>query len=955
MPFPTLYRWIALCLGAFLHCSLLTAQELPFIHYDKELPSSEVFDMIQDTAGIMWICHDKGVTRFDGADFVSVPGPNGAFEKGVTDVEMDLQNRLWFATISGRFYVTKGDSFELAPFQAKLESEKKVILPSLRNFKIDAEGRLLYLGYGCYVQLSPGLPEKVSPSEKSISHIDTTSPDVPVILSYNSPTWATSTLKVGEKAVLSDFELNSSTSNCVFGIDRSVIFLSTNKRLFRIVNGEIVASTTLKSNIDELFGLYKGFLTLCTLQGGLTFLDPITLEVKKQALQGSYCSTIFWDKDDGMWVSTLEHGLFYLPAHFQFTSRILPKRYVIDFAIKDDEITVLAKHGILRFQVDEEQWLFDKETFSKHPNRISYHGDQLIESGVCSRSLDNEGLDTLSPYYSKSHFVSRERLYLASAHGLRYRKWGEEDFQSSDFKTKFLRIYEMAELGEMLYLATGKGLLRWNTQTTSLMPPIASKGYFISIKTKVIGTDTLILAGTHSDGLQIYFGDSMLQLTTKDGLAGNQINDLQFGPNGNFWIGTATGVSKISFANWPKLGQVTNFMETNGLFEHEVHAIDFWEDKVLLGTSKGVELFPVDAAPISYPEKQVRATSILVDGQRLSRKDSVGIQPSNSMVEIRFQAPAYHQLERIAYRYQLVGLDTSWFLNSTGQIQFVGLAPGSYQLNARYKRENGQWSKIYSITDINVFPAYYQTTWFLITVTLIVLLSIVLYYQYRINKRKQESDLNLQLKQFQYQALAAQMNPHFIFNSLNSINNFILKNKREESSMYLSSFARLMRSILDNSRENVVPLKDIILNLERYLELEKLRLKGKLDYAISAPSQLNQTTITLPNMLIQPFVENAIWHGIAPRKEPGFVEIQINRSDRHLIILVTDNGIGRKEAAKLKSTLKKRSAGTYLTHRRFELMSSLYGEAIHHEIRDLYDTDGNATGTQVTIQLPLKS
>ena len=207
-------------------------------------------------------------------------------------------------------------------------------------------------------------------------------------------------------------------------------------------------------------------------------------------------------------------------------------------------------------------------------------------------------------------------------------------------------------------------------------------------------------------------------------------------------------------------------------------------------------------------------------------------------------------------------------------------------------------------------------------------------------------------------ALLAQMNPHFLFNSLNSIDSYIIRNESKKASEYLNNFARLMRLILQNSRSNYISLKDELETLELYLQMEGLRFKDKFEYEIHVDEDIDTTSTMIPPMLIQPYVENAIWHGLMHKNNGaiGKVEILINKKENRLLCVVQDNGIGRQKAQEIKaqkSTNRKRSMGMQITQDRIEMINKLYDTNTSMKITDLQDNEGNAEGTRVELVIPV--
>ncbi len=230
----------------------------------------------------------------------------------------------------------------------------------------------------------------------------------------------------------------------------------------------------------------------------------------------------------------------------------------------------------------------------------------------------------------------------------------------------------------------------------------------------------------------------------------------------------------------------------------------------------------------------------------------------------------------------------------------------------------------------------------------------------RLKENHRISQENMQLKQraaeLEMKALRAQMNPHFIFNSLNSINNFILRNEKEQASEYLVKFSKLIRLILENSMFSLISLEKELEALTLYIELEALRFEHAFEHEIRYPNHLDTLSIKVPPLILQPFVENAIHHGLIPKNAPGHLTIDIRGGNDLLRVNIKDNGIGRERAAKLNAHTKqmKQSLGVAVTTERIKAMTGDHSSASGKiEIRDLVDPTGRAEGTEVLINLEL--
>jgi tetratricopeptide (TPR) repeat protein len=223
----------------------------------------------------------------------------------------------------------------------------------------------------------------------------------------------------------------------------------------------------------------------------------------------------------------------------------------------------------------------------------------------------------------------------------------------------------------------------------------------------------------------------------------------------------------------------------------------------------------------------------------------------------------------------------------------------------------------------------------------------------KLESEKKEEALKHQATELEMQALRAQMNPHFIFNCLSSINRFILKNKTEEASDYLTKFSRLIRMVLNNSKRAFISLEDELETLRLYLDMERLRFKKSFNYSFTYTNSVEAGNIFIPPLLLQPFAENAIWHGLMHKQEKGFLNFNFSAEENFLTCAITDDGIGRKKAAMLKSksAVKQKSMGLKITRERLGLLNNNSNEQTFFTIEDLTDENGKANGTRVHLKI----
>jgi ligand-binding sensor domain-containing protein len=337
-------------------------------------------------------------------------------------------------------------------------------------------------------------------------------------------------------------------------------------------------------------------------------------------------------------------------------------------------------------------------------------------------------------------------------------------------------------------------------------------------------------------------------------------------------------------------------------------------------------------------------------------KAHVNLDYDENFISFEFAILDFKNPNHNQYAYKLGGINDHWVNGAYRRSNsYANLAPGDYVLQLKGANSDNVWSEHPISIDIHIAKPFWQTFWFNLIVFSVVILSALGIYQFKIHQiRKEESvkrEFNQTVSELEMKALRAQINPHFIFNCLNSINRYILVNKSSEASKYLTKFSSLIRIILENSNYKTVTVASDISALKLYLELESLRFNNRFDYTIVVNPELDTEIAHIMPMIIQPFVENAIWHGLNNKKEKGEIKIHFDIDDATIKCTVEDNGVGRQQAADLKENVlvQTRSMGMRITSQRLSLLNRKELHSKHIEITDLYDSSGQPRGTRVQL------
>jgi hypothetical protein len=365
----------------------------------------------------------------------------------------------------------------------------------------------------------------------------------------------------------------------------------------------------------------------------------------------------------------------------------------------------------------------------------------------------------------------------------------------------------------------------------------------------------------------------------------------------------------------------------------------------------------LDVAPEKKPRLFVDAIRT-TEGILPVNDDRAELHYPDNSVTISFNAINYSNPEGNRFAWQVTpSADSGWhLLNEQHSVSFSNLSPGTYHVRLRLFSANNRWPQQYKDITLTVHPPFWTSKWFLTLIVLILLAATTLAYRYRLSRVREKLNLDKQVAEFEMKALHAQMNPHFIFNALNSIREMILRDDNRNASRYLSRFARLIRLNLEHSKLTFISLQQNIEYLESYLEMEQLRFPD-FSFRIDVSKELDRNEVRLAPMLIQPLVENAIWHGLLPKNNDKWVHIRFFHEAGQLVCEIEDNGIGIRQSIRNKSTGQQthRSVGISNIQERISVLNEKYRIRCSLIIRDKTEIPGGTdTGTIITLIFPAR-
>lgn len=431
----------------------------------------------------------------------------------------------------------------------------------------------------------------------------------------------------------------------------------------------------------------------------------------------------------------------------------------------------------------------------------------------------------------------------------------------------------------------------------------------------------------------------------------------------NLWVAGYQSLLRIDRND----GSISRYSYEYGLKRVEGAFTLLRSGKLFIGSREGFYLADPEQLRINTTAPDPYILSIRTNkGPRGTLLDYISRTPlrlahNENALTIEFSAVNFTLPQAGRFEYRMEGVDEAW--NDPGKNRTVTYSNlnggGEYIFQLRAANNEGIWSGTAYELPIVINAAWYETPAFFLFLGLVLIGLVYGIYKYRVGEVRREeqlrSEFELKIANIEMSALRAQMNPHFIFNCLNSIDRYIIRNDTRKASEYLNSFGRLIRLILQNSRADYINLKDEIESLELYIKLEQMRARHSFDYEICVAPDLVPENYEVPPMLLQPFVENAIWHGLSPKKDRGKVKISISKGREVIRCVIEDDGIGREAAQAINDAkqVKRQSMGMHITSERMEIINKMYHTNNRVRIIDLHDEEGKARGTKVVLSIPL--
>jgi ligand-binding sensor domain-containing protein len=928
------------------------SQDLIYKHYDVQngLANSTIHSIFQDKDGFLWLGTESGLCRYDGSQFKTFTVKDGLPGNEVFGLFQDSKDRIWLQLYKSNLaYIYKGKIHN----QQNDSLLKKIKLATrLFGTAEDKDGNIYLIDLQTVFIISP--------DNKTIRTINSIN---------GKPIKATGLAPDGNGRIL------VSTEHALYRVEKNEL---KHLRTFTLETHRIAPTAILLAPnyiVHGYFGVRSVFIkdisfeidlpvyslkhsplsdsvfSMNTLDGA--YLFNINTRKMVKILPGRRITNTFIDRENNLWVGTMGEGIYKISSQaivnkgtgdsrknniyyitkengriivgnnsmelYEYTNNTLVKRDIpgVDAfytqkiiyyeKLKDNKYLVVHGMGMMSYQKNSVTKAVVAHMLKQSSNPDSTHVLVAAQSGIALMRKDNlETIEKIWDRKSVSALQSTDSIYAGTLSGLFILEKKNGSYHIVD------SLLHSSLIGEIRK-----------------------------------STDQSIWVCTAEDGLYcLKNGRVVRHFSDSSGLPSNNTRSLYLQGN-TVWAGTDKGLVKITPAG--NDFRIQRYSTSDGLPSNIINCIYTDGNMTYVGTPEGL---------CHFDESMIETTSIcnlVLTGVRIGDKvvdfsDKYSLNSQQRLL-VEFSGISFRSEQEMTYRYRINSDNENWHTTRLNSLEFNSLPYGDYKLEIIAINKLGKESLPLEL-NLHINMPFYKTAWFVALMVLLPLSLILFVYYRRVNRAKHRLRQEIKMLELEQMALRSQMNPHFIFNCISAIQQLLAENDTHNTNKFINSFSHLLRQTLDNAPELFIPLNDEIKFLTNYFELERIRLEDRFSYAINTKGIDKTDLLHIPNLVIQPFVENAIKHGIRYKKNgKGFIEVAFLLLDNSLRCTITDNGVGREKTAEmyLKSGVHHKPKGLSITMSRIESLNALTNGNISISIEDLKDENNNPSGTRVAI------
>lgn len=922
----------------------------------------DIYDLAEDLWGNYWISTNQGLYKYDGREFVNIP-VSGSKSASFFNIQVDSKNQIFFHNLSGQIFTVAHD-------QGALHYQMPDSAMSIEmNIQIDNRDNLIVLTNAIYKLDQEKKLEKIFSSSSSEYKLFK-APDSSIMVydGFKKIFYTYKNEQLTKRYIQNDRYIPY--SSFIFSEDDTLIY--DLEYLYQLAGDQLLVKDTLnfihhqpavRQTARETWVRHKkqGLTSFRLLEEGI--------DDGKRWFEDSFISALLEDSEHNLIIGTFGSGLIFIPAgptknynDLEFTTDLRRISKGVDgnlfVTTVNSEVFQLNQDGEFKHVIDGEQhgayllsqwiesrdelWLFESgiTRYSKDLNKIEHnHIASVKDIAEINSELfllaTNQGLAVLDFHNKRPEFLTG----IAASH-----------FKNIYWTKAFReRVHQVTydSVNQLVYVSTSNGLKMINNKGEQS----ELKAHGISLVGKSIYSEgDVVYVGTQDNGLVKFRQGKMIShwdtLNTVEKIV----------PLQDFLVLLTDKGIKIKDKN----GQTLKSLGvSDGLTRMKVSDIETQDSTIWLVHRKGIQR--IDLSNITMKEElpDLYISSVMVNDQKTDLTVSDFSSDQNRFLFV-LNNKSMKKKDEINYRFKLEGIDEDWQETSfyQNEIEYKSLPPGKYVFKASvsFKEELGKQTS-YNFT---INKPFYRQWWFFLFILMIILLTGRLIFKIQLKRKLSIANYHNELNLYKLKALRSQMNPHFMFNALNSIQEFIILNKKEEASNYLGKFSDLVRGYLSSSANNKISIEDELEIIQTYLELEEIRFEDEFIYTIDFDEELETPHFLIPTMLIQPYIENCIKHGLLHKKGMKRLKITgelIESSDGKLLTCtIEDNGIGRKRSMEMQQKTGRfhQSFATKANENRLKMLKKTIKQDVGVTIDDVLDKNGQIAGTIVVLKIPIE-
>lgn len=977
-------HWL-ISLGMLLCSSFLQGQQLLFTNPFKSIliPSQECYNIMQDSKGYIWFSTEAGLCRYDGTRLRVFDRNSILKDEAVYTLSEDAEGTIWMATSGSRIMRYRSGTLEEAPFMKAYRKfvEGNYIADPLPYF-MDASLRdMLYISHRHFtvrINTKTNKIEKLTAKRNGANFIFAKFPPnryVPFETKLAHNVLKSTSVQINHVNKTEMFRIPVDRfGNLLSWYTLSVVsgktsFLGVHNVLLKVENNRCVGTFHMPERILSLYVDRKGGLWVGTYKNGLFYYPDIrTMKLGNHSLRTYSVTGMMEDYENGFWCTTLERGVFYTK-----------NRNIVGYP----DVDGLNSRMTLLKQIDNAVYASSGGDKVFAMSNDSYKGVTLPyprEWELSDIMKDDHGFLLGGYFYFVSldenmnlrgpMFFNREsgkyqgagkliRLSDGSVFSCAYQyvckatKKGWDYYYSNKYNIRCM--LEGNRPGTIL-LGGVKGLDLLDLKTKTKRKIAEVKGNVVNL---LRDRSNHIWVITKGDGVYWIDGDKVMRAGSQLDLPTRFFYDITEDVNGTIWLGSNSGLIRVRKENGGQY-EVRTYGTRNGLLSNEVYKVATDNHYVYFSTFEGLCRFPLNADLRNTTVPGLHLHSLTVNDERRDyHKSPLKLKYHEKTLRFIFDVLTYKNSTdpHLIYTLETNGQKSTKKVIGT-ELLFENMVHGPYKLTV-YGFNNDGVRSAARVFYFEIEHPFWQKWWFIASEVLLLFFMIyssVRLIVGRIRKREEaKTDLNKLMAEYQMTALQAQMNPHFIFNAINTIQGYILNKNEQEAYNYLAKFSRLIRMVLQHSQERMHSLDRELEVLNLYIELEQLRFDNRFDYRLEINTEVDLHDCYLPGMLLQPYVENAIWHGLINlESRRGVLLIKISQHGENLLITIEDNGVGREMAKSFAKDRLHQSMAMKLNEQRLTVLNTLQGfEEASVTITDLCDPDDKPIGTRVDVVIPI--